>query len=99
MFVLRTGVRVMTPLTGGQVTQGLTGGQVTPVLTQVCSKWTGQESLAQDDPEMWSLVQQEKQRQVSDRSLNIVINMMTLIKISVVSDKTGHANKIQIIPN
>lgn len=25
--------------------------------------WTGQESLAQDDPEMWSLLQQEKDRQ------------------------------------
>ncbi|CAN9515782.1 unnamed protein product [Ophioblennius macclurei] len=25
--------------------------------------WTGQDSLAQDDPEMWSLVQQEKDRQ------------------------------------
>ena len=56
----------MTPLTGGaQVMTPLTGGQVTPVMTQVCSKWTGQETLAQDDPEMWSLVQQEKQRQVS----------------------------------
>ena len=29
------------------------------------SKWTGQETLEQDDPEMWSLIQQEKQRQVS----------------------------------
>lgn len=27
------------------------------------SKWTGQESLAQDDPEMWSLLKQEKDRQ------------------------------------
>lgn len=27
------------------------------------SGWTGQESLAQDDPEMWSLLQQEKDRQ------------------------------------
>uniref|UniRef100_A0A3Q2C8F6 Serine hydroxymethyltransferase n=3 Tax=Cyprinodon variegatus TaxID=28743 RepID=A0A3Q2C8F6_CYPVA len=26
-------------------------------------RWTGQESLAQDDPEMWSLLQQEKDRQ------------------------------------
>ncbi|MEQ2296989.1 Serine hydroxymethyltransferase 2 [Ameca splendens] len=25
--------------------------------------WTGQESLAQDDPEMWNLLQQEKDRQ------------------------------------
>lgn len=27
------------------------------------SKWTGQETLAQDDPEMWALVQAEKMRQ------------------------------------
>lgn len=26
-------------------------------------QWTGQESLAQDDPEMWSLLQKEKDRQ------------------------------------
>lgn len=25
--------------------------------------WTGQESLAQDDPEMWDLLQKEKDRQ------------------------------------
>uniref|UniRef100_A0A674NJ23 Serine hydroxymethyltransferase n=1 Tax=Takifugu rubripes TaxID=31033 RepID=A0A674NJ23_TAKRU len=33
---------------------------------QSCSRglsWTGQESLAQDDPEMWKLLQQEKDRQ------------------------------------
>ena len=28
------------------------------------SLWTGRESLESDDPEMWSLVQQEKRRQV-----------------------------------
>jgi glycine hydroxymethyltransferase len=27
------------------------------------SKWTGQDSLAQDDPEMWALLQEEKTRQ------------------------------------
>ena len=27
-------------------------------------KWNGQETLSQDDPEMWNLLQQEKQRQV-----------------------------------
>lgn len=27
------------------------------------SQWTGQESLARDDPEMWALVQAEKMRQ------------------------------------
>ncbi|KAG1698528.1 Serine hydroxymethyltransferase, mitochondrial [Nymphon striatum] len=30
-----------------------------------CSTWTGQEPLSQDDPEMWSLIQEEKQRQIS----------------------------------
>ena len=33
------------------------------------TKWTGQETLAQDDPEMWSLIQEEKQRQVSGLEL------------------------------
>jgi glycine/serine hydroxymethyltransferase len=27
------------------------------------SKWTGQETLAQDDPEMWAFVKEEKMRQ------------------------------------
>jgi len=35
-----------------------------------CSLWTtGQESLAEDDPEMWGLVQEEKQRQLSGLEL------------------------------
>jgi len=33
------------------------------------SLWTGRESLESDDPEMWSLVQQEKRRQVSGLEL------------------------------
>merc|ERR1711915_518746 len=33
------------------------------------SLWTGQESLAEDDPEMWSLVQEEKQRQLTGLEL------------------------------
>ena len=33
--------------------------------------WTGQESLEQDDPEMFSLVQQEKRRQVQYRVISI----------------------------
>lgn len=34
------------------------------VLGSKCmSKWTGQETLAQDDPEMWALVKEEKMRQ------------------------------------
>ncbi|XP_078394445.1 serine hydroxymethyltransferase, mitochondrial-like, partial [Cetorhinus maximus] len=28
-----------------------------------CSQWTGQEPLAESDPEVWSLVQSEKDRQ------------------------------------
>lgn len=27
------------------------------------SKWTGQEKLSQDDPEMWALISEEKKRQ------------------------------------
>jgi len=33
------------------------------------SQWTGQESLEHDDPEMWRLVQQEKDRQMSGLEL------------------------------
>ena len=33
------------------------------------SSWTGQETLAQDDPEMWALVQAEKHRQMSGLEL------------------------------
>lgn len=34
------------------------------VLRSKCmSKWTGQETLAQDDPEMWGLIKEEKMRQ------------------------------------
>jgi len=39
---------------------------------EVCGqrlKWNGQETLSQDDPEMWNLLQQEKQRQVSGLEL------------------------------
>ncbi|XP_026222648.1 serine hydroxymethyltransferase, mitochondrial-like isoform X2 [Anabas testudineus] len=45
-------------------------GRGGPITAESCSRgltsaprWTGQESLAQDDPEMWSLLQQEKDRQ------------------------------------
>lgn len=34
----------------------------THAVDEDCS-WTGQESLAQDDPEMWDLLQKEKDRQ------------------------------------
>lgn len=33
------------------------------------SKWTGQESLAQDDPEMWELIRAEKRRQMEGLEL------------------------------
>ena len=33
------------------------------------SGWTGQEPLEQDDPEMWALVGEEKQRQKSGLEL------------------------------
>ncbi|MEQ2211582.1 hypothetical protein XENOCAPTIV_007871, partial [Xenoophorus captivus] len=41
-------------------------GQITSEscrLKHSSGEWTGQESLAQDDPEMWNLLQQEKDRQ------------------------------------
>ena len=31
--------------------------------------WTGQESLAEDDPEMWQLISQEKRRQMEGLEL------------------------------
>ena len=33
------------------------------------SKWTGQESLSQDDPEMWDLIRAEKRRQMEGLEL------------------------------
>lgn len=33
------------------------------------SVWTGQEPLSQDDPEMWKLIKEEKQRQISGLEL------------------------------
>jgi len=35
----------------------------------MAQSWTGQEPLAQDDPEMWHLVQEEKKRQISGLEL------------------------------
>lgn len=43
--------------------EGLATGQSLRRGLCSASKWTGQESLAQDDPEMWSLLKQEKDRQ------------------------------------
>lgn len=37
--------------------------------------WTGQESLAQDDPEMWDLLQKEKDRQC--RGLELIASEVT----------------------
>lgn len=33
------------------------------------AQWSGQEPLAQDDPEMWELVKEEKRRQVNGLEL------------------------------
>ena len=41
--------------------------------------WTGQESLEQDDPEMFSLVQQEKRRQVQCRIIVLRVVMYRVI--------------------
>ena len=40
------------------------------------SLWTGRESLESDDPEMWSLVQQEKRRQVRNSRVWIIMNII-----------------------
>jgi len=58
------------------------------------SKWTGQDSLAQDDPEMWTLLQAEKQRQkqgleliaseVRNKLCNHHTSMNSFFRISVV---------------
>lgn len=42
------------------------------------SKWTGQESLAQDDPEMWALVQAEKMRQ--KQGLELIASEVIIFK-------------------
>lgn len=39
--------------------------------------WTGQESLAQDDPEMWVLLQKEKDRQC--RGLELIASEVKLV--------------------
>ncbi len=35
----------------------------------MATKWTGTEALAQDDPEMWDLVREEKKRQIAGLEL------------------------------
>ena len=40
------------------------------------SLWTGRETLESDDPEMWSLVQQEKRRQVRNNRVWIIMNII-----------------------
>lgn len=45
---------------------GCLGGREGPIASELSRRnlgWTGQESLSQDDPEMWNLLQQEKDRQ------------------------------------
>lgn len=43
--------------------------------------WTGQESLAQDDPEMWNLLQQEKDRQC--RGLELIASEVRAASVSL----------------
>ena len=38
-------------------------------ISKLASMWTGTEPLAQDDPEMWDLVREEKKRQRSGLEL------------------------------
>ena len=44
------------------------------------SKWTGQDSLAQDDPEMWALLQEEKTRQKQGLEL-IASEVLSRVKL------------------
>lgn len=45
------------------------GGRRIALLQCMLSKWTGQEPLEQDDPEMWALIREEKERQKSGLEL------------------------------
>ena len=44
--------------------------------------WTGQESLEQDDPEMFSLVQQEKRRQVQYRVI-VLLGLLCTYRVII----------------
>ena len=62
------------------------------------SGWTGQEPLEQDDPEMWALVREEKQRQKS--GLELIASEVSswtfelcMKKIKVLSRSVGMAVK------
>merc|ERR1711887_103099 len=48
-----------------------------------CSIWTGQESLAEDDPEMYELVREEKRRQLSGLELIASENFCSRAALSV----------------
>lgn len=48
---------------GGTCSQRAQHGTATAAATGHVPVWTGQESLAESDPEMWALVQKEKDRQ------------------------------------
>lgn len=43
--------------------------------------WTGQESLAQDDPEMWDLLQKEKDRQC--RGLELIASEVKYTSLKI----------------
>lgn len=45
------------------------------------SKWTGQDSLAKDDPEMWTLLQDEKKRQM--QGLELIASEVLIITIII----------------
>jgi hypothetical protein len=45
------------------------GGRRIALLQCLMSRWTGQEPLKQDDPEMWALICEEKTRQKSGLEL------------------------------
>ncbi|PSN38934.1 hypothetical protein C0J52_08943 [Blattella germanica] len=59
------------------------------------SQWTGQETLEQDDPEMWALIREEKLRQKS--GLELIASEVGYITIKSSSETLGIRIKADII--
>jgi len=65
---------VLNPLRSSFLKQVVISGQLRHIhlcrpLSSTKMSWTGNEPLAQDDPEMWELVKEEKQRQINGLEL------------------------------
>lgn len=95
MFILHPMQPLFLRLSGhlrsdGQVTaescrRGLSGGG---------GVWTGQESLAHDDPEMWSLLQQEKDRQC--QGLELIASEVSPKYEEESKDPHSHTNPLKV---